>query len=544
MLNFQKGIPENVGIPSQAILNLFNRLEGYHIPMHSILILKDEQLIVEGYYKPYDKTMLHRMFSISKSLTALAIAKLEETGFLQLDDPIIKYFPEYVPAHPHKWLQQMTIRHMLMMRTCHASTTYKINASTNWVESFFTTPPTHKPGTIFHYDTSASHTLCALVEKITKLPLLEYLKNTILRAIGFSEESYMLTDPFGVTLGGSGLMATSEDLLRFGYLIMHGGNINDTQLISSSFLHEALIYQTATAVTGPVLSESMGYGYHFWRGQHNSYICYGMGGQLIICLPQYNLLCVTTADTQGIGGGNQLIYNCIYEELLPYLCETNHINPCQNLVVAKNRNRQAASIVTNKKCDQSIEVLSQQKNYKLETDSSPHTYQILEQKLSSLHLETLSEIYPEISSIYSNKNIGSTIHDILFYLEENANGFETMKLNLPWNNEVTEGQDAHSIVSQGTLFLTRKGITLCLPFGFSTNQPFQLSSYDMFCAASGIWLDCNTFYIKIHLLDTAVGSIHIQLVFGDCDVTIFMRKNEETLFDEFSGHLYGTNQRE
>lgn len=60
--------------------------------------------------------------------------------------------------------------------------------------------------------------------------------------------------------------------------------------------------------------------------------------------------------------------------------------------------------------------------------------------------------------------------------------------------------------------------------------------------ASAAWLSQNCLYIKIHLLDTSVGSIHIQAVFGEKEVTIFLRKQEETLFGEFSGHLYGTIQ--
>ena len=65
---------------------------------------------------------------------------------------------------------------MLMMRTCHASTTYKVDMKSDWVESFFIVPPTHKPGTVFHYDTSAAHVLCALVEKLTHMPMLDYMK--------------------------------------------------------------------------------------------------------------------------------------------------------------------------------------------------------------------------------------------------------------------------------------------------------------------------------------------------------------------------------
>ena len=36
-------------------------------------------------------------------------------------------------------------------------------------------------------------------------------------------------------------------------------------------------------------------------------------------MPDYELICVTTADTQTVQGGNQQIYDALYEELLPYV---------------------------------------------------------------------------------------------------------------------------------------------------------------------------------------------------------------------------------
>lgn len=56
-----------------------------------------------------------------------------------------------------------------------------------------------------------------------------------------------------------------------------------------------------------------------------------------------------------------------------------------------------------------------------------------------------------------------------------------------------------------------------------------------------MWLDEHTFYIRTHLLDTSVGSVYIQLYFGEGDVTVFMKKQEETLFGEYTGHLYGVS---
>ena len=277
--------PEAKGISASCIIDTLSEIDIRGISMHSFLLCKDDCLVAEGYYAPVKKNDLHRMFSVTKSFVSIAIGLLQEEGRLSLDDSIVKFFPEYVPntSEAHPWLLATTIRDMLSMRSCHASTTYdKFSSKTDWVKSFFTVAPTHKPGTVFHYDTSATHTLCALVEKLTGMKMLDYLRNKVLNEIGFSQEAYCLTDGFGVSMGGSGLMATSRDLMCFALLILHNGNLNGKQYISADYIKEATSFQTATCVTGPVPSESQGYGLQFWVGEYGSIVCYGMGGQLAI----------------------------------------------------------------------------------------------------------------------------------------------------------------------------------------------------------------------------------------------------------------------
>jgi len=87
------------------------------------------KLLWETYLPPYQPATLHRMFSITKSYCALAIGCLAATVQLDLDAPITRFFPEYLPAdgEVHPYLAKMTIRHMLTMQTCHSTTTYKLN---------------------------------------------------------------------------------------------------------------------------------------------------------------------------------------------------------------------------------------------------------------------------------------------------------------------------------------------------------------------------------------------------------------------------------
>ena len=119
------------------------------------------------------------------------------------------HFAEKLPlGGPSPELARLTIRDMLRMATPYNGTTYKRRPTKDWVGSFFTARTDHEPGSFFCYDTSSSHTLCALVEKRMGRPLLDVLRREALDAIGFSEQSYCIRDPMGISQGGSGLMAT------------------------------------------------------------------------------------------------------------------------------------------------------------------------------------------------------------------------------------------------------------------------------------------------------------------------------------------------
>lgn len=313
------GAPKEGGIPSGAVLSCLKRMEELKIPVHSFLLYRKGKVVTEAYYYPYEAHTLHRMYSVTKSFVSLAIGLLADQGRISLDDPVVRYFEEYLPQTVHPWLASMTIRDMLKMETCYAATTYKKDLTKNWVESFFITEPDHRPGTIFTYDTSSAHTLCALVEKLTGMELLEFLKKEFLDGIGFGSNSYIIKDPFGTSMGGSGLMAEPMDLLKVGILLLHEGMDQGKQVCPGWYLEEAVKCQTQTSGSRTCEDERQGYGYQFWRFRHEGYGCYGMGGQFILCYPKEDMVCVTTADTMGIAGGHQQILDAVYDCIFPRL---------------------------------------------------------------------------------------------------------------------------------------------------------------------------------------------------------------------------------
>ncbi len=507
MFTFATAIPEEVGIPSGSIKKLLAILDEKEIPMHSLLIMKDDKLVFEKYYAPYKRETLHRMFSISKSFTAFAVSLLADEGRISFDDSITEYFPEYTDEETHEWIRMTTIRNMLMMRTCHASTTYKVNMKTDWVESFFKVKPTHKPGTVFHYDTSAAHVLCALVEKLTGMELLDYLKKRAFKYLDFSKDSYMVKDPFGVSIGGSGLMATPLDILKVLYLLDKKGRVvcNDNverTLLNPEFIELATSNLSDTIMTGPLPSESQGYGMQVWQNEAGGFVLYGMGGQLAISIPDKNMLVVTTADTQGMQGGNQVIYNSIYENLCGCSSDADKNNIC----------------------DGKISEYDELIMYAEKLSIAPPRLPVSRRKEA-----VAAGAAPNLAAIGAGIDSDGG-YSFCYELDENKSSFTQLRIHIS-----KEGDGIISFTTQQES--ETKDLDIRFKIGGMDEGLFPI--YDVPYTAGGIWLRKNVLYVRAHLVGECVGSVRMEFFFEKSEITVFMRKIEETYFQEFDGHLYG-----
>ena len=309
--------PEEGEIPSTAIKAFVHEITEKKLALHGFMLLKGKSIVAEEYAKPFSRTALHRMYSITKSFTSLAIGLLVQEGKLALSDKICDYFPEKLPEVVDERIAAMTIRDMLCMSSAHRMTTYK-RYDGDWVESFFHIEPTHQPGTVFSYDTSATHTLTALVEKLTGKELLAYLREQFLDKLGFGEDAYIVKEPAGVSMGGSGLVCSIEDLARVAYLCNHYGVLDGEEIYPSEYLKEATAKQIGTPLQ-VIQDEREGYGYYFWRARKAGFCMYGMGGQLAVCFPQYDFVFLTIADMQGSGVALQPLYDAFYNHIYPHV---------------------------------------------------------------------------------------------------------------------------------------------------------------------------------------------------------------------------------
>ncbi len=297
---------------------LARRAETLDIAVHTVQASVDGETVAHAVCDPLDLDTPQRMYSVSKTVTGLAVGMLAEEGALSLDDPIAGHFPELAPVHP--WLEATTIRHMLAMRGPHRSTTYKLTAG-DWLESYFRVSPTHPPGTVFTYDTSASYVLAALTERLAGTSLPDYLRPRLLDPLGMSPDLRFLTGPEGISHGGSGLVCTPRDLLRLAHLLLDDGVHDGATLLPADYLKAATSPQADTALQPWGASLRGGYGYQLWLPARGGWLMFGLGGQIVYGDPARGLAVVVTADAQACASGDQRLLDDVLDGLVEPLAD-------------------------------------------------------------------------------------------------------------------------------------------------------------------------------------------------------------------------------
>ncbi len=326
-------------------------------------------------------------------------------------------------------------------------------------------------------------------------------------------------------------MATPMDVLKFLYILSKKGRIvcNDGEersLLPEEFVKEVTSNISDTFVTGPVPSEMQGYGMQIWQNEKGGFVLYGMGGQLGISIPERNMLVMTTADTQGIAGGNQVIYDAIYENLL---------GTCNEQACAEEITGDAASLA-----ESSYKyLLSYADTLKVAPPRLPENYgytgaykdckDIPEfiKGIAQDHNDGVRNLENNVSYSIATKEANKAAAVSLNYkLDTNKSGFE----------ELTIALDAHGT---STLSFKQEGRAHAINFGIGSMREGSFPIYDIPYTAGAMWTRDNVLYIKAHLIGECVGSVHFQLFFEQDEITVFMRKIEETYFQEFEGHLQG-----
>ena len=472
-------IPENLGIPSDAILNFINHLEEQKLCVHTFMFIRHGEIAAEGYYPPFTPDRLKRMYSTSKTFVAMAVGLLIGEGKISLDDKVAGFFPEHCPADMHDYLANSTIRDLLKMESPHTHTTYG-DHDENWTWTFLNRKPTHPPGTIFNYDTSATVMLNAIVEKVSGSELMAYMRPRLFDHIGISDAAHAIQRPEGGAWGGSGVLCSTHDLAKFALVLLNNGK----GLIPEWYVKEATSALIDNRATTDKPELQFGYGYQIWRTRNNGFATIGMGSQFAVCVPDKDFIFIITADTQSVPGAHNTILELMWNDVYNNISDT-----------ALPENKSAYDNLSAKL--NNLKFLPVDGNT---TSAVNHSgkYKLLD---NPINISDIEFDFTDKSSkmLYTNRT-GN--HVIEFGFGDYVYG---------------EFPETHYY---GDVIGTPKG-----------------SGYEY--KASAAWFDDNNLTIYLYAIGDYLGTLKITVSFKDNGITIHMSSFAEWFFYEYNGYASG-----
>jgi len=240
---------------------------------------------------PMTKDSIFRIYSMTKPITSVAIMMLQEEGRLVLTDPVSKFLPqltglqvavekkdaatgqvtyELQPARREITIQDL-LRHTsgftyggrttnTMVKEAYAKAGVDARDLTNaeLVQRLATVPLAHQPGTAWEYGRSVD-VLGRVVEVISGKSLGGFVAERIFTPLAMKDSGFFVAkdklarvaqafpvDPatgekialIDVTAqpkyesGGGGGVSTADDYIRFAQMLLNGGRLNGTRLLS------------------------------------------------------------------------------------------------------------------------------------------------------------------------------------------------------------------------------------------------------------------------------------------------------------------------
>jgi len=304
--------------------NLITKIiDGDYGEIHSLLIYKDETLVVEKYFRGYERNDLHVCYSVTKSVTSALIGIAIDKGYLDgVSGKILNFFPEYTNIrNDGTWKHRITLQHVLSMSAGFEwdEFTYPYTDSRNdirdfinspdWIKYILDLPVIYQPGTIFTYNSGCSTLLGGVINKATGVKADLFCKTNIFDPLGIANWEWE-RGPNGVINTFGGLELRPLDMLKFGRLYLQKGKWNDVQIISESWVSNS----TAAKID---INNYYEYAYQWWRYKDASstaqvlyvndvFYADGWGGQFIWVVPHLNMVVVSTGGN--FDNGNEPLY--------------------------------------------------------------------------------------------------------------------------------------------------------------------------------------------------------------------------------------------
>ena len=250
-------------------------------------------------------------FSVTKSYLSTLVGLAVDRGFIKTNDATVNSILDTTFDGVHN--KQITWEHLLTQSSDWSGSLWggydwadrppKEGGIDDWKNRNY-----HTPGTHFEYNDVRVNVLAYSLLQVWRKPLPQVLKENIMDPIGATNtwrwygyknswielDGTRMQSVSGGGHSGGGIFINTEDHARFGLLFLNEGNWNGTQLISKSWIKNAISSSNAQINYGYMWWLNKKGTSRFWEGvPENVYYAAGFGGNFIVIIPDDNIVIVT-----------------------------------------------------------------------------------------------------------------------------------------------------------------------------------------------------------------------------------------------------------
>lgn len=267
----------------------------------AFVIIQNDSLRFEQYWEDYSPESHSNSFSMAKSIVSLAIGCAIDDGFIKsVDQPVSDFVSGFEGFNG----TPMTLRHLLTMSagvdfqeayTSPFSPTTQLYYGNDLQEIAFGMKEIEEPGKYFNYQSGVTQLLAFVLEKATGENLSSYVSRKLWTPMHAEENALWSMDKKdGIEKAYCCFNSNVRDFARFGQLLLNKGTWNGQQLISPSYLQEA-ITPDSTLLLKDTNEPNHSYGFQFWNlnydGMQIPYMR-GILGQYVFVIPEKNAVVV------------------------------------------------------------------------------------------------------------------------------------------------------------------------------------------------------------------------------------------------------------
>lgn len=290
----------------------------YFKDITSIVVLKNETLLLEEYFNGANRATLHDTRSVSKSFasTLLGIA-IKENYIKSEKQTLNEFYKINTFQHYSTAKDSISLKDLLTMSSCFdgsdinsesAGNEENMYPTKNWVE-FALNLPIDKSKVMkkqWDYFTAGVVILGDIIHKSVPNGLEKYSYKKLLKPLGITKYKWQFTPQKVVNTAGS-FQLRSLDYAKYGQLYKNKGVWNGKEILSKEWVASSLSHQIE-------ISENEYYGYLFWNKIYNVngvnyevYYSSGNGGNKIFIFKDFPIVIVITSTAYNTPYGHKQV---------------------------------------------------------------------------------------------------------------------------------------------------------------------------------------------------------------------------------------------